>query len=58
MARFSPRMSNFTGARVPNDTRNALQQDVDALKTAVSAKDAAAVTLELTQKQYEAGYVN
>jgi len=40
------------------DTLNALQQDADALKTAAAAKDAAAVTLDLTKKQYEAGYVN
>jgi len=40
------------------DTLNALQQDADALKTASAAKDAAAVTLELTQKQYQTGYVN
>jgi NodT family efflux transporter outer membrane factor (OMF) lipoprotein len=40
------------------DTLNALQQDADALKTAAAAKDAAAITLELTKKQYEAGYVN
>jgi NodT family efflux transporter outer membrane factor (OMF) lipoprotein len=40
------------------DTLNALQQDADALKTAVAAKDAAAVTVELTKKQYQTGYVN
>jgi NodT family efflux transporter outer membrane factor (OMF) lipoprotein len=40
------------------DTLNALQQDADALKTAAYAKDAAAVTLELTKKQYQTGYVN
>ena len=40
------------------DTLNALQQDADALKTAAAAKDAAAVTLDLTQKQYQSGYVN
>jgi len=40
------------------DTLNALQQDADALKTAATAKDAAAVTLELTKKQYQTGYVN
>jgi NodT family efflux transporter outer membrane factor (OMF) lipoprotein len=40
------------------DTLNALQQDADALKTAAAAKHAAAVTLELTQKQYQTGYVN
>jgi len=40
------------------DTLNALQQDADALKTASAAKDAAETTLQLTQKQYQTGYVN
>jgi NodT family efflux transporter outer membrane factor (OMF) lipoprotein len=40
------------------DTLNAIQQDSDALKTASAAKDAAAITLQLTQKQYQTGYVN
>ena len=40
------------------DTLNALQQDAEALKTAAVAKDAAAITLQLTQKQYQTGYVN
>jgi NodT family efflux transporter outer membrane factor (OMF) lipoprotein len=40
------------------DTLNALQQDADALKTASAAKDAAAITLQLTEKQYQTGYVN
>ena len=40
------------------DTLHALEQDADALKTAAAAKDAAAVTLDLAKKQYEAGYVN
>jgi NodT family efflux transporter outer membrane factor (OMF) lipoprotein len=40
------------------DTLNALQQDADALKTASTAKDAAAITLQLTEKQYQTGYVN
>ena len=40
------------------DTLNALQQDAEALKTAAAARDAAAITLELTQKQYQTGYVN
>ena len=39
------------------DTLNALQQDADALKTASAAKDAAAVTLDLTNKQLQTGYV-
>jgi NodT family efflux transporter outer membrane factor (OMF) lipoprotein len=40
------------------DTLHALQQDADALKAAADAKDAAGVTLDLTKKQYQAGYVN
>jgi NodT family efflux transporter outer membrane factor (OMF) lipoprotein len=40
------------------DTLNALQQDADALKAAAAAKDAAAITLNLARKQFEAGYVN
>ncbi len=40
------------------DTLNALQQDADGLKAAATAKDAAAVTLDLAQKQYQSGYVN
>jgi NodT family efflux transporter outer membrane factor (OMF) lipoprotein len=40
------------------DTLHALQQDAEALKTASAAKDAAAITLDLTKKQYETGYVN
>jgi NodT family efflux transporter outer membrane factor (OMF) lipoprotein len=40
------------------DTLNALQQDADALKASAAAKDAAAVTLDLAKKQFDAGYVN
>jgi NodT family efflux transporter outer membrane factor (OMF) lipoprotein len=40
------------------DTLNALQQDADALKTAASAADAAKVTLDLTTRQLQVGYVN
>lgn len=40
------------------DTLNALQQDADALKAAAAAKDAAKVTLDLTRKQMQVGYVN
>jgi NodT family efflux transporter outer membrane factor (OMF) lipoprotein len=40
------------------DTLSALQQDADALKAAAAAKDAAAVTLNLTRQQLNAGYVN
>jgi NodT family efflux transporter outer membrane factor (OMF) lipoprotein len=38
------------------DTLNALQQDADALKATAAAKDAAAVTLDLSKKQYQSGY--
>jgi NodT family efflux transporter outer membrane factor (OMF) lipoprotein len=40
------------------DTLNALQQDAEGLKAAAGAKDAAAVTLDLAKKQFQAGYVN
>jgi NodT family efflux transporter outer membrane factor (OMF) lipoprotein len=40
------------------DTLNALEQDADGLKTAASARDAANVTLDLTNKQYQTGYAN
>jgi NodT family efflux transporter outer membrane factor (OMF) lipoprotein len=38
------------------DTLHAIKQDADALKAASEATDAAAVTLNLTKKQMEAGY--
>ena len=40
------------------DTLNALQQDAEGLKASAASKDAAAVTLDLAKKQYQAGYVN
>jgi NodT family efflux transporter outer membrane factor (OMF) lipoprotein len=40
------------------DTLNALEQDGHALQTAVDAEQAAKVTLDLTQKQLQTGYVN
>jgi NodT family efflux transporter outer membrane factor (OMF) lipoprotein len=40
------------------DTLNALRQDADAVKTAASAADAAKVTLDLTTRQLQVGYVN
>jgi NodT family efflux transporter outer membrane factor (OMF) lipoprotein len=40
------------------DTLHALDSDSDALRTAVAAEAAAGVTLDLTQKQLQAGYVN
>lgn len=40
------------------DTLRALQQDAEGLRTAAEAKDAAAVTLDLAQKQYQSGYAN
>lgn len=38
------------------DTLHAIKQDADGLKSASAATDAAAVTLELTRRQLEAGY--
>jgi NodT family efflux transporter outer membrane factor (OMF) lipoprotein len=40
------------------DTLNALQQDADALRAAAAARDAAAVTLDLSKQQYQSGYAN
>ena len=40
------------------DTLNALQQDADGLTTASAAADAAKISLDLSQKQFEAGYAN
>jgi NodT family efflux transporter outer membrane factor (OMF) lipoprotein len=40
------------------DTLHAIKQDADGLKSAADATHAAAVTLELTQKQFGAGYTN
>jgi NodT family efflux transporter outer membrane factor (OMF) lipoprotein len=40
------------------DTLHALYSDADALKAALAAQQAARVTLELTQRQLQAGYVN
>jgi NodT family efflux transporter outer membrane factor (OMF) lipoprotein len=40
------------------DTLNALKQDADGLKAAAAAEVAAAVTLDLAKKQFQAGYVN
>jgi NodT family efflux transporter outer membrane factor (OMF) lipoprotein len=39
------------------DTLNALEQDADALKAAAAARDAAKITLDLAQKQWQSGYV-
>jgi outer membrane protein TolC len=38
------------------DTLTALEQDAEALKTAVAAANAAKVTLDLAQRQLQAGY--
>ncbi len=38
------------------DTLHALQQDANGLKTAVAARDAAKVALDLAQAQFKAGY--
>jgi NodT family efflux transporter outer membrane factor (OMF) lipoprotein len=40
------------------DTLHALEQDADGLKAAVAARDAAKVTLDLTTRQAQAGYVS
>ena len=40
------------------DTLHALRQDADGLKAAVAARDAAKVTLDLTTRQMQVGYVN
>ncbi len=40
------------------DTLHALLADADALKAAVASEQAAKVTLDLTQRQSQAGYVN
>ena len=40
------------------DTLNALEQDADGLATAARARDAASVTLDLSKKQYQAGYAS
>jgi NodT family efflux transporter outer membrane factor (OMF) lipoprotein len=40
------------------DTLHALYQDADTLKADDAAKDAASVTLELSKKQYQSGYVS
>ena len=40
------------------DTLHAIQQDADGLKAASAAKDAAAVTFDLTKKQLDSGYAN
>ena len=40
------------------DTLHALYQDADTLKADAAAKDAAGVTLELSKKQYQSGYVS
>ena len=39
-------------------TLHALEQDADGLKAAVAARDAAKVTLDLTTRQMQAGYVS
>jgi NodT family efflux transporter outer membrane factor (OMF) lipoprotein len=38
------------------DTLNALQEDANALKTAAAARDAAKITLDLAQDQFDSGY--
>ena len=40
------------------DTLHALEQDADGLKAAVAARDASKVTLDLTTRQMQVGYVS
>jgi len=40
------------------DALHALEQDADGLKAAVAARDAAKVTLDLTTRQTQAGYLS
>ncbi|MFZ0959482.1 MAG: efflux transporter outer membrane subunit [Terriglobia bacterium] len=40
------------------DTLHALDQDADALQAAAAAKNAARITLDLSRRQYQAGYVS
>jgi len=40
------------------DTLVALEQDAEALKATAKAADAAKLTLDLSQRQYKAGYAN
>ncbi len=40
------------------DTLHALNQDAEGLKAAAAAKNAAAITLELSKKQYGSGYLS
>jgi len=40
------------------DTLHAIRQDADGLKAASAARDAAAVTLDLTKQQLDGGYAN
>ena len=40
------------------DTLHALEQDADGLKAAVAARDASKVTLDLTMRQMQVGYVS
>jgi hypothetical protein len=46
------------GIRTVSQHGHALQQDADGLKAAAAASDAAKVTLDLTTRQLQAGYVN
>jgi NodT family efflux transporter outer membrane factor (OMF) lipoprotein len=40
------------------DTLNALEQDADALKAAAGSRDAAKITLDLAQRQWQSGYAS
>ena len=52
------RSTVLTGFQNVADTLHALYSDADALKAAVAAEQSAGVTLDLTQKQLQSGYVN
>jgi outer membrane protein TolC len=58
LARDKYRSTVLTAFQNVAGTLQALQQDADGLKAASAAKDAAAVTLDLTRKQLESGYTN
>jgi outer membrane protein TolC len=55
---FEYRGTVLTAFQNVADTLHALRQDADGLKAAVAARDAAKVTLDLTRRQLQVGYVN
>jgi NodT family efflux transporter outer membrane factor (OMF) lipoprotein len=52
------RSTVLTGFENVADTLHALEQDADAVKSAATARDAAKVTLDLTTRQMQVGYVS